>query len=248
MGKQQCRIFKDDASKEFVKLFESIGEGHSRQELWSDFITMVACAISNSCDPKFYDVREDMYQRCAKNYSKDDLCKIANLFVLLVLAFEKCPAQDFLGEIFSMMNLNDTRRGQFFTPYSISSFMAHTTLDLDAIMQSDRKISIFDPACGAGCLFIACANYLKEKGINYQQKIIFIAQDIDPLVAKMCYIQMSLLGCDAIIKIGDSLIDPILENEPLTEKIWRTPMHMLGSVLKYGLNSDGEETEKKEIA
>lgn len=244
MGKQH-RVYKNDTNKEFVELFDSIGPYRSRRELWSDFITMAACAISNACDPKFFDVREKMYLQCAQNYSKEDLGKIANLLALTVIAFEKCPAQDFLGEIFSLMNLNDARRGQFFTPYSIASFMVHAMLNHDDIIPKDKKLTVLDSACGAGCMFIACAEYFAEKGINYQQEVMFVGQDIDPLVAKMCYIQLSLLGCDAIIKVGDSFTDPILENEPVTEKIWRTPMHMFGSILKYGLHpiDEGSETD-----
>lgn len=245
--REQSRIYKNDISKEFVELFNSIGPYRSKGELWSDFITMAACAISNACDPKFFDIREEMYKRCAKNYSKEDLGKIADLLTLVVLAFEKCPAQDFLGEIFSLMNLNNARRGQFFTPYSIASLMAYAALEHDDIIPNDRKLTISDPACGAGCMFIACVQYFTQKRINYQQEVMFVGQDVDPLVAKMCYIQLSLLGCDAIIKIGNSLTDPILENEPITEKIWRTPMHMFGSILKYGLCSSQKEAEEERI-
>ena len=242
--KKQSRIYKNDVSKEFLKLFDSIGQHRSKGELWSDFITMAACTISNACDPNFFDVREEMYKRCAKNYSKEDLCKIANLFTLVVLALEENPSQDFLGEIFSLMNFNDARKGQFFTPYSIASLMAHVTLNHDDPMPKGKKLAICDPACGAGGMLIACAEYFTEKGIDYQQKIMFVGQDIDPLAAKMCYIQLSLLGCDAIIKVGDSLSDPILENEPLTEKIWRTPIHVFGPILKYGLRSSHKNAKK----
>ena len=34
---------------------------------------------------------------------------------------------------------------------------------------------------------------------------ILVAQDIDPLVAKMCYIQLSLLGCSGVVIIGNTL-------------------------------------------
>ena len=52
----------------------------------------------------------------------------------------------------------------------------------------------------------------------------FFAQDIDLTAALMCYIQLSLLGCMAAVKVGKSLSDPLVENEPISEKLWFTPM------------------------
>ena len=66
--------------------------------------------------------------------------------------------------------------------------------------------------------------------------MVFYAQDIDRIAALMCYIQLSLLGCKALIKIGNSLTDPLTENEPLNENIWLTPMVAGGTIFKlFGL-------------
>ena len=54
---------------------------------------------------------------------------------------------------------------------------------------------------------------------------IFIAQDIDSLVAKMCYIQMSLMGCPGVVIIGDTLVG----NTEDMEK-WYTPFHYIFGV------------------
>ena len=55
---------------------------------------------------------------------------------------------------------------------------------------------------------IAAAQVLHERGINYQQHAVFIAQDIDQTVALMCYVQMSLIGCAGYVRIGNTLTDP----------------------------------------
>ena len=81
-----------------------------------------------------------------------------------------------------------------------------------------EKGNIADPCCG-GCMLIAYANVLKSEGTNYQQKILFVGQDIDIIAGLMCYIQLSFLGCRCIIKIGDSLSDPFLDKEPITNKL-----------------------------
>lgn len=154
----------------------------------------------------------------------------------------------FLGEVFTALNLTDEWKGQFFTPYHIADFMARITGGTDNFENDNRKVTVSDCACGGGCLLIAYANMLKRQNINYQQKIIFFAQDIDPTAAMMCYIQLSVLGCDAIIKIGDSLADPLTANEPVSEKIWRTPMHMCGSIfriLSVPAKADEKENESE---
>lgn len=39
-------------------------------------------------------------------------------------------------------------------------------------------------------MLIAFANICKDDlNINYQKDILFVGQDVDPVVAKMCYIQ-----------------------------------------------------------
>ena len=55
------------------------------------------------------------------------------------------------------------------------------------------------------CEFDCYCKFDEREEINYQQNAYFVAQDIDPLVAKMCYIQLSLLGCPGVVIIGNTL-------------------------------------------
>ena len=54
--------------------------------------------------------------------------------------------------------------------------------------------------------------------------MLIVAQDVDSTVALMCYIQLSLLGVAGMIKIGNSLTEPIT-NKDSTENYWFTPMY-----------------------
>jgi len=68
---------------------------------------------------------------------------------------------------------------------------------------------------------LAFANTIRDKGINYQEKVFFIAQDIDATAAMSCYIQMSLLGCPGYVMVGNTL-----SNEaPRPENTWYTPFY-----------------------
>ena len=87
-----------------------------------------------------------------------------------------------------------------------------------------KEIVTVNDCCGSGCLLIAFANSLYGKNINYQKKVFLFAQNIDLTAALMCYIQLSLLGYLAAVEVGNSLSDPFVENEPISEKLCFTPM------------------------
>lgn len=60
-------------------------------------------------------------------------------------------------------------------------------------------------------------NDIEKAGFNFQNHILFSAQDIEETVALMCYIQLSLLGVAGFVKVGNSLTDPIR-----MVTLWRT--------------------------
>ena len=52
------KIKAEEILKEFIKVFDSLAQRYSRHQIWSDFIIISACAISNACDHRFWDKRE----------------------------------------------------------------------------------------------------------------------------------------------------------------------------------------------
>ena len=78
-------------------------------------------------------------------------------------------------------------------------------------------------------MLIAAATALQLNKVNYQTSVLFIGQDVDPVVAKMAYIQISLLGCPGYITIGNSLTNPqtghvLFPEENEGQELWMTPM------------------------
>ena len=67
-------------------------------------------------------------------------------------------------------------------------------------------------------------NVARKHGINYQEQVLFVAQDIDRTAAMMCYIQLSLLGCPAVVAIGDSLAKPYPHPD---NEVWHTLFYHL---------------------
>lgn len=214
--------------KQFMDIFNRLTYSRSAWEIWSDFVTMSACALSNAVDrsPK-RDEREQAYLKIAGRYKKDELVSISELLAVVVDAFEENPAQDFLGVLFMALELGSHWHGQFFTPYHVCEFMAKAVILENAKAEIEEKgyISVNDPTCGAGALLIAAANEFRESGINYQTSVEFVAQDIDHTAAMMCYIQLSLLGCPGYVIVGDTLRHPPTVPMPPDYEIWYTPFY-----------------------
>ena len=95
---------------------------------------------------------------------------------------------------------------------------------MDKEIRRKGYISVNDSCCGAGAMLIAFANVAKKHGLNYQNGVLFIAQDIDRTAALMCYIQLSLLGCSAVVIVGDSLLKPGFHPD---NEVWYTPLYYL---------------------
>lgn len=221
---------KVDYDKEFIKKFNSLAYSKSRWSVWEDFVVLFACAISNAVDhsQEHYDIREKRYLRVIKKYTKEEAEVFPELAALVVCALDNNPEQDYLGKIFMDLNLSNEHNGQFFTPYHICQLMADMTCSLNEDIYSVKTIN--DCACGAGATLIAGYHamrklYEKEK-LNAQNYVMMYAQDIDEIVALMCYIQLSMLGIAAMVKIGNSLTDPMCSGDS-TENYWYSPMYFL---------------------
>ena len=216
----------------FIKLYRELTYRWTPWEVWQDFVTMYACAISNAVDKSHFDEREAMYLKRIQKYSKKEQELFPQLAAEVVLALEKNPEQDFLGKIFMELNLSNDSGGQFFTPYNVCRMMAEMTVgDVVTYVEKHGYITINDPACGAGATLIAAvhaaAKPLSEAGFNWQNHVLVTAQDIDYIVALMCYIQLSLLGAAAYIKIGNTFTEPMSSTDTL-ENYWFTPMYFSG--------------------
>lgn len=232
---------KKQWDKEFIALFNRLIGKRSNWEVWNDFLTMAAIAFANVMPTYERDEREQRYLSVICSYDKEEQEIFPQLLSVLTLALEENPKQDFLGNLYISLNLNQHQKGQFFTPYHICEFMAEVQIgeDLQAEVEKKGFISVSNPACGAGALLIAFANSAREHGFNYQEKVLFVAQDIDATAAKMCYIQLSLLGCSACVIIGDSLVKPGFHPD---NEVYYTPMYYMNAWRFC------EKTEDKEIS
>lgn len=217
-----------DRKREFTKVFESVCRKHSSWEVWNDMVWMFAIAISNSVDAKRRDEREARYMQIIKRYDTEEIAAFVQMFAEVVMALEENPDQDFMGELFMTLGLGSKWHGQFFTPYNICEFMAAITIEDKAEQIKERGyIGVNDCACGAGATLIGAANAMRKRGINYQNSVVFVGQDVDAMAGLMCYIQLSLLGCAGYVYIDNTLTNPTTGHLLFGEnnsKTWYTPM------------------------
>lgn len=189
---------KHDAEKDFVEVFQKLTYRHRAYDIWKDFIIMFACTLSNATDKAHYEEREARYMKIIRKYDKEEQMLFPELLAQTVAALEENPERDFLGEIYTKLNLQDKGRQQFFTPYSVCQAMADITMDNVAeLVEKQGYITISDPCCGSGATLIAAIHnarrQLEKANLNFQNHVLIAAQDIDEIVALMCYIQLRCL-------------------------------------------------------
>jgi hypothetical protein len=205
MAKRTMQENTTEHRQNFLKLFRSLTGRHSDWQVWQDFCYLAAVVVSQPAD--FRQDREDEYVRIMKNYNENEREYFAKMFTELVLELEQHKFADVLGELYMDLNLSSKWKGQFFTPYHISSLMAKVSSPVDLADEINKKgyYIVNDPACGSGVMLIAFAEHCYDEGVNFQASVWFVAQDVDPVVAHMCYIQMSLLGMPGVVIVGNTL-------------------------------------------
>lgn len=218
---------------EIEKLYDSLLYAKTSWEVWEDIVQLFAISFSNALDVgERRDKRKKEYLRIQAKYSEKEMITIANILALIVGLYEEDPDQDVLGEIYMALGLGSSELGQFFTPYNVCKMMAKMVVGNKEYNENEIAkrgyISVNEPACGAGATIIALLNAYREMGINYQTDVFVMAQDLSYITALMCYIQLSLLGCAAVIVVGDTICNPPTIDQTIWEtaiNMWFTPMY-----------------------
>lgn len=210
--------------KSLIKLLETASRRRHLWDVFGDFVEMAALSLANAVDLAQRDRREETYLRLIARYEPDEQQLFPKMLGELVCALEYGP-DDVLGKVFGELDLGNSARGQFFTPFEVCSLMAGLIVGDGADMRERIKqrgfITLNEPAAGAGAMVIAMAQAMQYAGLNYQQDLHVTAQDIDSRAVHMAYVQLSLMHVPAIVILGNTLA--LEEREH-----WYTPAHILG--------------------
>lgn len=208
-------------------------------QVFNDCIEMFVLSIQNTfCFGQTFEKNENRYKDITKNYSESEIETIVKIFAEITNALEANPFQDFLGDLYMQLDMGSSALGQFFTPYTVSYAMTVSSFDeknAKAELSQKGYISVLEPAVGGGANVIAFCEVLKNHDINYQTQCVIVCQELSKLTALMCYTALSLIGCAAVVKIGDSLSDPYTNYFAECSKgaeIWTTPMFHIQNCYK----------------
>lgn len=216
--------------REVVKIFNSLSGSKMLYQVFTDWITMFACSISNAVDLYRFNKREEEYLKVANGYNESEMQEFCKISALITEMLEENPWRDTLGNLYMQLDMGAAEIGQFFTPYSVSYAMAQVSMPkalVERDIQEKGYITIHEPTVGGGANVIAACHVLNDLGINYQGKAVAVCQELSRVTALMCYIVLSLMGVQAVIKVGDTLSDPYTNYINETRKksdIWVSPM------------------------
>lgn len=215
------------AKEQMIKIIESMSGKYSAYSIFREWVECSALAIQNSCSlfhDKLWQSREEQYLNIMKKYDEDERHLFTELLYLLTEAFEE-KIEDVLGEVYMKSGCYSKQLGQFFTPYHLACLMAQTQFQHTHFNEND-VIEINEPSTGGGANIIAVCEVIKNTGVNYQKILRVIAQDLDWLAVYMSYVQFSLLGINAEVVQGDTLLEPYIKGNYPHERVFMTPMRM----------------------
>lgn len=213
----------DNEIQEIVKIINELSGKFSGYEVFSDWVKVMALSIANFPNYRkdsIWKKREEEYIAIANKHGTETMLQFSEMYMLLGEALGK-EMEDVLGRIYMEAGLGSKQTGQFFTPFHISKMVASMTIP-ENISPTNPYI-LHEPSCGGGGMIIAFAKAIAEQGINYCKCLKVVAQDLDWKGVYMTFVQLSLLGIDAVVVQGDTLAEPFKPGYP-PERVLETPV------------------------
>lgn len=193
--------------KKFISdSIRKLGAKYGTHEAFKDVVICIAYSFANAT--YFKEEREKEYLRIINKYSKEEQQLFPQILTALVNEYTKSTEPiDILGDIYENLNLIKKDSSQFFTPLEICYLIARVTTtkdDTENTIKEKGYIVISDPTCGSGRILYAAYNELLDKKVP-NNKILLQGDDLDLTCCCMTYIQLSLMGANAVIHHQNTL-------------------------------------------
>ena len=187
----------DISIKSIVKKIQNTDHKYNYDEIFFDWIKTMFYSYTNTCNKVGYSDREDKFKRLEEKHGQQTMEIFKQCHSELVMLFEN-KIDDYLGKIFHELGMHNKMKGLFFTPFHLSKLMAETRVnELIKVLEVKNIAKVIDAACGSGSLILGMLAVLKEKGINYQNRIFVYCSDLDENAIQMTYVQLTLVGAMA---------------------------------------------------
>lgn len=193
--------------KKFISdSIRKLGAKYGTHEAFKDVVICIAYSFANAT--YFKEEREKEYLRIINKYSKEEQQLFPQILTALVNEYTKSTEPiDILGDIYENLNLIKKDSSQFFIPLEICDLIARVTTtkdDTENTIKEKGYIVISDPTCGSGRILYAAYNELLDKKVP-NNKILLQGDDLDLTCCCMTYIQLSLMGANAVIHHQNTL-------------------------------------------
>lgn len=207
--------------KDYIKNnIRNLGLKYDLSSVFEDFILCCAYSIANSVEFKI--AREKMYLNIVQKYNLEEFNTFSKMLAALCIELNKDNFDDVIGTLYEELGLFNSHLGQFFTPIHISRLMSNIFFDKEDILKKIEESGYYcvsDSCCGSGRLMLAEFELLKKNNIDLN-KVYFSCGDISDFCCQMTYINLSIIGANAIVynqnaltqEYFDSYITPVLAN------------------------------------
>ncbi|NTE89023.1 hypothetical protein [Agrobacterium rubi] len=101
-----------------TNLFQGCRYKHDLYIVFSDWCKCAAISLRNGADLNGREAREARSLEIIRKYDKTTNETFPQILSAVIQALEEAP-QDILGQVFHALELHNTARGQFFTPYPL---------------------------------------------------------------------------------------------------------------------------------
>ena len=197
--------FSHPLHKDFANCLEDANRGaRSLWQTFSDFLECSYLSVSQAAHKLQHGAlcpdKEQRYLDAIRKQQHPE--KFPKSFAILVEGLER-DRYDFLGTVASELELLNQWNGQFFTPRPISEMMASMIIG-EPKPDRAHRLTICEPACGAGAMAIAAARHLQHLDF-YPWHYWLDCQDVDFRMFQACYVQLTLCGIPAVVRRGNTL-------------------------------------------
>ena len=163
--------YKIPTVDEIIKRIKSATYRVNTSQLIADVFECGAISIANTVAIPQDQEREERYKQIMEKYEPAErnlLCEIFGMIYALLssVVYDNGVFKDYLGDLFMRCNQGNGNKGQFFTPYHISQFMAKVAIGDEVITkaENDEILTVCDPCCGAGGLMLAQRKCYRNQG------------------------------------------------------------------------------------
>jgi len=193
------------AQNKFLKVIGKLGPSRRPSEVFDDFCAASYYAIHNN----FYALGRDEeieseYLNIMARHS--DYPKVLPELFATAFGALSDSKHDFLGGLYMELG-SDSSAGQFFTPYTLSKFIAEITFsafDAEKAITERGCFTVSEPSCGSGGMIIAMFDKYTSAGFP-SHNLYVEARDVSRLCCYMTYVQLAMLDIPAKIICGNTL-------------------------------------------